>query len=303
MACGWWSFVREMVPQFGGPWFWNRGSRFVLLGLRSLVLGLLQKGAWVELRDRVVVITGASSGFGELIARRAALQGARLALVARSAEKLERLASELGGPSRALVVPTDVTSDGAVATMGQRILEHYGRVDVLLNNAGFGVLDQLVDAKLADLQGMVDVNLYGVLRCTNAFLPHMLARRAGQIVNMASMAGMMANPNMGFYTTTKHALVGLSRSLMIELMGTGVHCALICPGVAQTGFQARAGREKFSRISRLSSCTPEQVANATLRAMRRRTHGEVYVPWYNRLFALVGYPIPGLTRFVIRSVG
>jgi len=196
-----------------------------------------------------------------------------------------------------------VTDDAAVQAMVRRTLEHFGRIDVLVNNAGFGVLDKVAEAKLGDLQSMADVNLYGLVRCTQAVLPHMLARRSGQIVMMASTAGMVPSPNMGFYTTTKHAVVGFSRTLMIELMGSGVRCALICPGVAQTGFQERAEPEKFSRISRLSSCTPEQVADATVRAIRRQTHGEIYVPWYNRFLALISYPIPGLTRFVIRLVG
>src|SRR5262245_26677772 len=140
----------------------------------------------MQLRDSVVIITGASSGFGELIARRVAAGGARVVLVARSAGKLEQLAAELGGASRALVVPADVTDDAAVQAMVKRAIEQFGRIDVLVNNAGFGVLDRLVEAKLSDLQGMIDVNLYGLIRCTQAVLPHMIARRSGQIVMMAS---------------------------------------------------------------------------------------------------------------------
>jgi uncharacterized protein len=254
------------------------------------------------LQQKVVVITGASSGFGELIARRCAAGGARVVLAARSVAKLEQLAQELGGPSRALVVRVDVGSDADVQTLVDTTLERFGGADVLVNNAGYGVFNPIADAPLEELHAMMDVNVYGALRCTRAFLPHMLARRSGQVVMMASIAGHVATLNMGYYGATKHALVGLTRVLAVELAGTGVRCALICPGVAQTGFQERAGRNKFARITRLSACTPEQVANATLRVIARQTHGEVFIPWYGRLLALASQPFPSLTRAIMQLI-
>lgn len=172
-----------------------------------------------------------------------------------------------------------------------------------MNNAGFGVFDRIAEARLEDVRAMMEVNVFGALACTQAFLPHMLARRSGQIVMMASMAGLVAAPNMGGYTATKHALVGLSRTLMLELEGSGVCCAMICPGVAETGFQHRAGAAKYPRIARLSTCTADQVADAALRAIARRTHGEIVIPWYGRLLALISYPLPGATRAVMRLIG
>jgi hypothetical protein len=255
----------------------------------------------VELRDQVVVVTGASSGFGELIARRCVAAGAKVVLAARSAEALERLAAEIG-PSRTLVVPTDVTDDVAVRHLAQATLERFGRADVLVNNAGYGILDRVADAKLADLQGMIDVNVYGAVRCTQAFLPHMRARRHGQVIMVASIAGLVATQNFGFYSATKHALVAISRSLMVEVEGSGVRLALICPGVSPTGFQQHATMDKHPNIVTWTHCTPEQVVAAILRAIARRTHGEVVVPWYGRLLALMSYPLPGVTRLVMRIV-
>ena len=258
----------------------------------------------MDLRDKVIVITGASSGFGELIARRCAERGACLVLVARSPGPLQRLADELGArEGRALALPADVSDDAQVRAMAQAALAHFGRADVVVANAGFGVLDRLADAKLADLQEMVDVNLYGVVSTVQAFLPSMLARRGGQIVIMASQAGLIATARMGFYSATKHALVGLARTLMLELAGTGVRCALICPGVAKTGFQQRADDSKYARSTRLSACTPEQVADATVRAIERRTHGEVLVPWYVHLLVAAAAPSPRLARLVLRLLG
>jgi short-subunit dehydrogenase len=258
----------------------------------------------VELHDQVIVITGASSGFGEAIARRCAAAGARVVLAARSAERLDRLAGELGAnQGRALAAPTDVSSDADVARLAQATLERFGRADVLVNNAGFAILDRLADAPLADLQEMVDVNLFGTTRCTQAFLPHMLARRSGQVVIMASLAGLIATANMGFYSASKFALIGLGRALMLELYGTGVRCALVCPNVALTGFQQRADVHKYSRVSRIAGwVTSDQVARATVRAIERRTHGEVVVPRRAIPLLAIGAAFPGLARLVLRII-
>ena len=258
----------------------------------------------MELRDRVIVITGASSGFGEAIARHCAKAGAIVVLAARSAAKLEQLADELGaGAGRALAVPTDVSRAEDVARLAAVTLKRFGRADVLVNNAGFGVLDRFADARFADLREMIDVNLYGAVRCTQAFLPHMLRRRSGQIVIMASLAGLIASVNMSFYTASKFALVGLARTLMLELEGTGVRCALICPGVAATGFQNRADIRKYSRITRIVGVSTAQVARAAVRVIARNTYGEVILPWQARPLVAIGSAFPGLARMVLRIVG
>ena len=258
----------------------------------------------MDLHDKVIVITGASSGFGEEIARRCGYGGAQLVLAARSADKLERLADELGARSgRALAVPADVRCEEDVARLAATTLEHFGRVDVLVANAGFGVFDRIAEAPIEDLQEMVDVNLYGTVRCIKALLPDMLRRRSGQVVVMASIAGLVSSMNMGFYSTSKFGLVGMTRALMLELQGTGVGCALVCPGVAATGFQQRADWGKYPRITRLVSCTSQQVAEATVRAIKRRTSGEVVVPWQGRVLAALSAPFPGLTRRVLKLIG
>jgi uncharacterized protein len=258
----------------------------------------------VDLRDKVIVITGASSGFGEQIARRCARRGAQVVLAARSIGPLEQLAQELrarGG--RALAVAADVTSEADVARLATTTLERFGHADVLVVNAGLGVLDRIADAPIEDLREMIEVNLIGATRCVKALLPGMLQRGSGQVVIMASMAGLIATQNTGYYSASKFALVGLAHSLMIELYGTGVRCALICPGIAPTGFQRRADAAKYARIARLVTCTSAQVAETTVRVIQRRTHGEVVVPWQGRVLAILAHPIPSLSRLVIRLVG
>jgi short-subunit dehydrogenase len=258
----------------------------------------------VDLRNKVVVITGASSGFGEQIARRCAKRGANVVLAARSSAPLEQLAQELGArDGRALAVAADVTSEADVARLAAATLDRYGRADVLVANAGFGMLDRIADAPIEDLREMIEVNLIGTTRCIKALLPSMLQRRSGQVVIMASIAGLIATHNMGYYSASKFALVGLARALMIELAGTGVRCALICPGIASTGFQQRADVSRYARITRLVGCTSHQVADVTVRAIQRRTHGEVVVPWQGRALAILANPVPSLSRLVIRLVG
>lgn len=256
----------------------------------------------MSIEGRVVVITGASSGFGAATARQCRRAGGRVVLAARSADRLDRLAAELGA-DRALAVPTDVSNEAQVGRLLQATIDRWEHADVLVCNAGFGVLDPVHSAPLADLQEMIDVNVYGTVRCIQAFLPHMIARRSGQLVIVASQAGFIATEQMAFYSASKAALVAIGRALMLELCGTGVRCTMIYPGIAPTGFQARADARKYARITRLTRCTTEQVANAIVRAIARRSDGEVFVPGYARpLIALAG-AFPALTRRVLRLVG
>jgi NADP-dependent 3-hydroxy acid dehydrogenase YdfG len=257
----------------------------------------------VDLQDKVIIITGASSGFGEAIARRCARQGARLALVARSADRLEQLAAELGGPGRAIAVAADVTRDEAVQAMSAKVLGHYGRADVLVNNAGYGVLDPVESVSVGDLQAMMDVNVYGALRCTQALLPHMRARRSGQIVVMSSIAGLLPFRNMGLYCATKHAMVGLFSTLQVELGGSGVRCAIVCPGPSRTTFMQRAEIAKYPRITYLTPwLTAEQVADAVARVIARGSDGRVIMPWQAVPLVISGQLLPGISRLVMRLV-
>ena len=256
----------------------------------------------VGFAQRVVVITGASSGFGADIARQAVAQGARVVLAARSTDKLNALVAELGGADHAIAVTADVTSDSDVAHL-VATANAFGTVDTLINNAGFGFIDPIVDAPLSDLQRIMDVNVYGAVRCTKAFLPGLIQRGQGQIIMLASMAGLVAARNMSYYSASKFALVAIGRSMQQELANTGVVCTIVCPGVAQTGFQHKSPNEKYPRAASLSTCTSPQVASAVIDAMRRRTNGEVSVPWQSVILARFSAAFPGVARAIMNMIG
>lgn len=187
-----------------------------------------------SLTGRVTVITGASGGLGAALAREFAARGAVVVLAARSQEKLMELAGALGGAAE--IVTLDVTSMDSVTAAVNRVLDRFGGIDIWINNAGYGVFEAFGDAALANLEGMMDVNYMGTVRCTKAVLPHMLQAKRGHIVNVASMAGKMGSAKGSGYSASKHAVLGFTDSLRQELYGTGVRLTAVNPGPIDTPF-------------------------------------------------------------------
>jgi short-subunit dehydrogenase len=207
-----------------------------------------------------VVITGASSGIGRAAALAFANQGANLVIAARRAELLEEVARQcrtLGVECRPIV--TDVTKRDDC----RRLIESAGRVDVLVNNAGFAIFDAIETATDDDLQSMMETNYFGTVWCTRAALPQMLERTSGTIVNVASIAGLMGYARMGGYCATKFAMVGFTEALRDEVIGRGVRVSMVCPATTDTGFFVKAERGKMPGASRLIlAVKPERVARA-----------------------------------------
>src|SRR5271165_1012226 len=167
-------------------------------------------------RDKVVVITGASSGLGEAAARRLARDGAKLVPGARRLERLQALAQELSLGSDA-AVQTDVTQHEQVRRLVDRAVQSHGRIDVMINNAGLMPLSPLERGKIEDWDRMIDVNIKGVLYGVAAALPHMKAQRSGHIINVSSVAGHKVRPGVAVYAATKHAVRALSEGLRQEV--------------------------------------------------------------------------------------
>ncbi|WP_106766849.1 SDR family NAD(P)-dependent oxidoreductase [Paenibacillus faecalis] len=186
------------------------------------------------LENKIIVVTGASSGIGAVTAEMLSNEGAYVVLAGRSEERLEQVGSRLNGPHELVLL--DVRNTEQVRSVFDRIYETHGRVDVLLNNAGYGVFETFTDMPEEQFEDMMDVNYMGVVRCTQAVLPGMLQRKSGQIVNVASMAGKIGSAKSTAYSATKHAVLGLTNSLRQELRGTGITVSAVNPGPIDTPF-------------------------------------------------------------------
>jgi len=191
-----------------------------------------------SLEDKVVAITGASSGIGEATALACAQAGAAVALAARRADRIEALAQRIeaeGG--RALALPTDVADEGQARAFVQHAYEHLGRLDVLVNNAGVMLLGPVEGADTNDWRRMVDVNVLGLLYCTHAALPVMRAQGGGHIVNVSSVAGRHAGLGAAVYNLTKFGVCGFSEALRQEALHAGVRVTIVEPGFVATELQ------------------------------------------------------------------
>ena len=186
-------------------------------------------------RDRAVVITGASSGIGEDVALGFARQGAKVALLARRKSMLEDLAGRItSAGGRALAIGCDVTRRADVDAAIEQAIHSFKRLDILVNSAGILIPAEVEKLKLADLERMMSVNVYGALNTIQAAIPIMRRQGAGSIVNIASLAGRRGISPLGGYSATKFAMVGLTEALRMELFGSGIRVSLVMPGVIDT---------------------------------------------------------------------
>jgi NADP-dependent 3-hydroxy acid dehydrogenase YdfG len=186
-----------------------------------------------NIKGKVVVITGASSGLGEATARRLARQGAKLVLGARRLDRLEALAGELSLGQDA-AVQTDVTNCEQVKHLVDVAVRTHGRIDVIVNNAGLMPHSPLERCKVSDWDRMIDVNLKGVLYGIAAALPHMTAQKSGHIINVSSVAGHVVRPGSAVYAATKHAVRVISEGLRQEVKPYGIRTTIISPGAVAT---------------------------------------------------------------------
>lgn len=189
------------------------------------------------MKDKVIVITGASSGIGAELAHQAGRAGAKLVLAARDEQRLKAIAEKYPG---SLVVPTDVTDEAACKHLMDRTVATFGRIDVLVNSAGqsmFAIFEQIQD--LSVFRQIMDINFFGSVYCTYYALP-CLKQSKGLIVAISSLTGKTGVPTRTVYSASKHAVQGFFDSLRIELMGTGVDVCVVSPGFVQTEMRQRA---------------------------------------------------------------
>ncbi len=250
------------------------------------------------LTGKVAVVTGASSGIGEATVLELASRGASVVAAARSVEKLEDLARRTA-PSGVLVVEADVADRDSVEAMVGRAVEKFGRLDVLVNNAGLGLSGRVAELRPEDLRYVFEVNTIGPLNCLQAALPHMGS--GGRIINVSSVVGLRAIPKVGGYCSTKFALNALSDSLRVEVAGRGISVTSVYPGTTRTSFRDNSRRTKDEKRGwRPNGVTPEKVAKRIADAAEKGPR-DVYVTASDRLFVAGVTLFPGLTDRVLRA--
>lgn len=198
-----------------------------------------------RIKGKTIAVTGASGGLGMEIARQAAKSGANLILLARSYDKLEALRDELMAkyPISAHIYSLDVSKREKIEETFKKIKQEVGPIDILVNNAGFGVFDTVLEMDLDEAEGMIETNVLGLITCTKLVLPDMVSRRSGHIINIASQAGKMATPKSSVYSATKHAVLGFTNSLRMEMHGRHVFVTSVNPGPIRTNFFTIADKE------------------------------------------------------------
>ena len=190
--------------------------------------------------SRVWFITGCSSGFGLLLAHELLRRGDRVIATARDASKLDDLLTLYPDTARTFML--DVTKPAEIESVARLALTAFGHVDVLVNNAGYGVNGAIEEVAEDEFEPMFQTNIYGLIRTTRAFLPHFRERRSGHIFNLSSIGGLIGGAGWGFYNTTKFAVEGFSEALTGEMKPLGVHVTVIEPGPFRTDFLGRSGK-------------------------------------------------------------
>ncbi len=218
----------------------------------------------MEVQDKVIIVTGASEGIGEAAARLLAREGAKVALVARSTEKLHALAAELPG---AFPYTADLRNMDAVQGMIAAVRQHYGRIDVLVNNAGRGLHGTPVERiPIADYRELIELNVVSPLVAMQAVIPLMREQGGGLIVNISSRLSKMAVPGVGAYASTKYMLNCLTFTAREELAKDNIKVSLVLPGRTATRFQLNSMR--VSPNAQPQGDSAEKVAETILRAIR-----------------------------------
>jgi uncharacterized protein len=258
----------------------------------------------MSLQGKTAVITGASMGIGEAIATLLVREGAQVVLASRDLSRVEAARQRLGNLEKALAVACDVRDAQQRRALIQRSLERFGRIDLWVNNAGFGLVDSVEKMNMAECRRMFDTNLFAVIEAMQDVIPLMRGQGAGVIINVSSVAGHIAVPYMAAYGATKHALNCFTKAARLELRNTGVRIALVCPGYVNTGFSEHVVRGSENRgvaSSIKMGIQPERVARAVLKAYLKNKR-EVIVPWQNRLVIALYRTAPSLFEWGMMKV-
>ncbi|MBZ5538143.1 MAG: SDR family oxidoreductase [Acidobacteriia bacterium] len=250
----------------------------------------------MKFKNKVVFVTGASSGIGHALAVEFAREGAHVAAVARDAARLTALSDQLRDLGvDALALPCDITQREALKAAVDRAASHFRRLDILVNNAGRGLYAPLATVPFEDFDEVMNLNFWAPLWAIQSALPYFERQQGGVIVNISSILGKVDFPWMGAYCATKHALNSISNTLRMELKEKHVSVLTVCPGRVQTEFQQNATKYRPVQNSSWSAgaLSPEDVARAVIQGVWTRKR-EIVIPRAGWLLAAVQHLAPGL---------
>jgi short-subunit dehydrogenase len=258
----------------------------------------------MDIAGKIVVVTGASMGIGEAIARIFADHGATVVMLSRDAGRVEAARSRIGHGERTLALACDVRHREDVDRAIGLTLHHFKRIDVWVNNAGHGLLDSVAQMEMAACREMFDTNLFGAIGAMQAVIPIMRQQSgrqqlAGTIINISSVAGHIPVPFHAAYSATKFALNAIGKAAAVELKKDGIHVLTVCPGRVRTPFSENAVQgNEVKRLGSARGISADRVAQATMRGYLKQKR-EVIVPWTMHIPVKVYQLFPGLVEWAM----
>jgi short-subunit dehydrogenase len=255
----------------------------------------------MALTGKVVVVTGASMGIGEAIAKIFADHGAGIVLLSRDAGRVEAARARISHSDRTLALACDVRNLQEIERAIALTMHHFQRIDVWVNNAGHGLLDSVAEVDIAAFRQMFDTNLFGAVAAMQAVIPIMRQQGGGSIINISSVAGHIPLPFHAGYSATKFALNAIGKAASLELKKANIHVLTVCPGYVRTDFGKNAGRGreiKRVRPESVRGITAEHVARATMQGYLKGKR-EVIVPWSMHLPVKIYQIFPGVVEWAM----
>ena len=255
-------------------------------------------------RDQVVVITGASMGIGEALARAFLSQGAFVAMSSRDRARVEDSRSRIGQTERTAAIVCNVRERHQIEALAQAARDRFGKIDVWINNAGYGLLDSVSTMSMEECRALFETNLFGAIECMQVVAPIFKTQGAGTIINISSIVGHLPIPHMGAYSATKHALNAISEAARLELEPSGISVISVCPGRIRTNFGVNTVQGSVSKRlaeNMQQGISAERCARAVLRGYLRGTR-EVFVPWHGWLLSHLYEVAPQIVEFGMRKM-
>ena len=254
----------------------------------------------MKFKDKVVLITGASSGIGEAAAIEFAKKGSNVILVGRRKEKLLEVEKKISKNNiTTLVCPCDVSNKSQVQEMSKIVLEKFQRIDILVNNAGFAIFGKVSDLEIDEIEAQMATNYFGMIYCIKNFLPTMLEQHSGHIVNVASVAASFGLPGIASYCASKFAMLGFSEGLQHELKDSGVRVTVVSPIMVKTNFFDHPSFDSMPKTS-ATAISSESVAKAILKAANS-SRLEIIVPSFVRGAVWAKHTFPYLINPLVSS--